>query len=185
MKINIQFWWHFAHCFLERQMFQTNLAEKIKHKFYFTKYFVENCAVWEKVWKIKVTSSVLDSTVKDVEYICNKFSCKYIFNSKVVDWNCYFFVYLALLLLSVLSMVVVCWSAILFCTVRCYGYAICHVIGRILGTRWRHVTPCYSCLNETLDVFYIKRNHREVRTWYPSGWGGREKDRRISNFKWD
>ena len=40
--------------------------------------------------------------------------------------------------------------------VRCYGYAFCHVIGRILGTRWRHVLPCYTCLSETLDVFYIK-----------------------------
>ena len=42
--------------------------------------------------------------------------------------------------------------------VRCYGYAFCHVIGRILGTRWRHVLPCYTCLSETLDVFYIKNN---------------------------
>jgi len=32
------------------------------------------------------------------------------------------------------------------------------VIGRILGTRWRHVLPCYTCLSETLDVFYIKKN---------------------------
>ena len=32
-----------------------------------------------------LTSSVYDCTVEDVEYICNKFSRKYIFNSTVVD----------------------------------------------------------------------------------------------------
>ena len=49
--------------------------------------------------------------------------------------------------------------------VRCYGYAFCHVIGRILGTRWRHVLPCYTCLSETLDVFYIKirKSLREIK----------------------
>jgi len=30
------------------------------------------------------------------------------------------------------------------------------VIGRVLCTRWRHDSPCYPCLSETLDVFYIK-----------------------------
>jgi hypothetical protein len=156
MKINIRFWSHLAHCFLERQMFQTNLAEKIKTQI--LRYEIccrKLCSLKESVEK-KVKSPVYDCSVKDVEYICNKFSCKYIFNSTVVDWTCYFFVYLALLLLRVLSFVVVCSSAILLCTVRCYGYAFCHVIGRIFATRWRHITPFYICLYETLDVFYIK-----------------------------
>ena len=156
MKIDIQFWSHFAHCFLERQMFQTNFAEKIKTQILRYEIFCRKlCSLRESV-ENKVTISVYDCTVKDVEYICNKFSSKYIFNSTVVDWTCYFFVYLALLLLRVLSLVVGCWSAILLCTVRCYGYAFCHVIGRIFGTRWRHVTPFFPRLYETLDVFYIK-----------------------------
>ena len=33
------------------------------------------------ITKKNVTSSVYDCTVKDVEYICNKFSCKYIYAS--------------------------------------------------------------------------------------------------------
>ena len=53
----------------------------------------------------------------------------------------------------------VCWAAILLCLVCCYGYGFCPVIGRVLCTRWRHDSPCYPCLSETLDVFYINILH--------------------------
>ena len=52
-------------------------------------------------------------------------------------------------------------------------YCLAVMESKDLNTEVRHQTIKASrisgCLNETLDVFYIKRNHREVRTWYPSG----------------
>jgi hypothetical protein len=42
---------YLAHFFLELEMFQTEVVEKIRNTFYVQKLFVENCAVCEIMWK--------------------------------------------------------------------------------------------------------------------------------------
>jgi len=52
MKTNIHFWSYLARLFLEWEMFQTKVVEKIKtHILYSVTFFPENRAVYEIMWK--------------------------------------------------------------------------------------------------------------------------------------
>jgi hypothetical protein len=53
MKTNIYFWLYFAHFFLEWEMSQTKVAEKIKTHILckITFLFFENLTICEKIWK--------------------------------------------------------------------------------------------------------------------------------------
>ena len=52
MKTNTQFWLYLAHFFLEREIFQTNLVEKIKrHILYSVMFLRKSCRLWDYVEK--------------------------------------------------------------------------------------------------------------------------------------
>ena len=51
MKTDIHFWSYLAQFFSEWKMFQTKVVEKIKTYFVFSNFFLENFAVYEKMWK--------------------------------------------------------------------------------------------------------------------------------------
>jgi hypothetical protein len=50
METNIYFSPYLAHFFLEREMFQKNIVEKIKTHFVFSNFFFAKRAVCEKIW---------------------------------------------------------------------------------------------------------------------------------------
>ena len=62
MKINIRVWSYLAHCFLEREMFQTEAVEKIKTHIFIYSNFFENSAVDEIMWKNTVEPQRLQMT---------------------------------------------------------------------------------------------------------------------------
>jgi hypothetical protein len=51
MKINIHFWSHLAQFFLQWEMFQIEVAEKIKTHMLCSVMVLENCAIYEIIWK--------------------------------------------------------------------------------------------------------------------------------------
>jgi len=52
MQTNMHFWSYLAHFYLEREMFQTRVVEKIQTHFVFSNFFFkENYAVNETTWK--------------------------------------------------------------------------------------------------------------------------------------
>ena len=52
MKTNIHFWSYLAHFFLEWEMFQTKIIEKIKAHILFSVTFLrKSCRLWENVEK--------------------------------------------------------------------------------------------------------------------------------------
>jgi hypothetical protein len=51
MKTYVHLWLYLAEFFLEWEMFQTNVVEKIKTNFMFNKFFPENRSVYEILWK--------------------------------------------------------------------------------------------------------------------------------------
>ena len=58
MKINVRVWSYLAHCFLEREMFETEVVEKINththtHTHIIFSNFFENSAVDEIMWKMQ------------------------------------------------------------------------------------------------------------------------------------
>jgi hypothetical protein len=50
METNIHFLSYLVHFFLEGEMFQTKVLDKIKTHFVFSNFFL-NCVVSEKMWK--------------------------------------------------------------------------------------------------------------------------------------
>jgi len=52
MKAHVRVWWYIAEFFVEWEMFQTNVAEKIKTRFLCSiPFFHENRAFYEIIWK--------------------------------------------------------------------------------------------------------------------------------------
>ena len=52
MKTDIHFWSYLAQFFLEREMFQTKVVEKIEtHILYSIPFFLKSCRLWENVEK--------------------------------------------------------------------------------------------------------------------------------------
>jgi len=51
MKTDIHIWSYLARFFLEWEIFQTELIEKIKTHFMICIFFNENRAIYEKIWK--------------------------------------------------------------------------------------------------------------------------------------
>jgi len=50
MKTNVQFWFHLAHFFLEWEMFEMKVVEKIKSNFVSSNFFFLSHAVCEVMW---------------------------------------------------------------------------------------------------------------------------------------
>jgi hypothetical protein len=51
MMTYVHLWQYLAEFFLEWEMFQTKVVEKIKTHFLFSNFFPENLAVYEITWK--------------------------------------------------------------------------------------------------------------------------------------
>ena len=69
MKSCAHLCWWLAQFFLEGEIFQTNVVEKIKTQFYVPYLFPENRAIYEMTWKNMVQS---DRSHVTIQYIAEK-----------------------------------------------------------------------------------------------------------------
>jgi hypothetical protein len=51
VKTNIHFWWYLTYFFIEWEMFQTKVVDKIKTHFVFNNCFLNSCHLWDNVEK--------------------------------------------------------------------------------------------------------------------------------------
>jgi hypothetical protein len=63
MKTDVRLWWYHAEFFLEWEIFKTKVVEKIKTHFVFKKFFPENPAVYEIMWKNMVQPDRTQMTI--------------------------------------------------------------------------------------------------------------------------
>ena len=65
MKTRINFWSYLAQFFLEREMFQTKVVEKIKTHFVFNNFFFprKSCRLWDNVEKFCTAGQATDESM--------------------------------------------------------------------------------------------------------------------------
>ena len=70
MKTSIHFLSYLAHLFVEWEMFQTEIVEKIKTRISYPFFFKENRAVYEIIWKYFVEPDRPQMTVWLMHFVC-------------------------------------------------------------------------------------------------------------------
>jgi hypothetical protein len=70
MKTDIHFWFYLAELFLEREMFQTKVVEKIKTHFVFSTFFFQKtCRLWDNVEKCCIAGQAIDANMAHAHYM--------------------------------------------------------------------------------------------------------------------
>ena len=82
MKTNIHLWSYLALFFLEWEMFQAKVAEKIKPHFMFNNFFRKSCRLWDNVkkycrarqphmtiWRMRIVCWITKATYAQLEYV--------------------------------------------------------------------------------------------------------------------
>jgi hypothetical protein len=70
MKTNIYVWSYLAHFYLEREIFQTNVVEKIKrHILYSVTFLRKSCRLWDYVEKYRRAGQATDDHMTHAHYV--------------------------------------------------------------------------------------------------------------------
>ena len=79
MKTHIHFWSHFAHFFLEWEIFQTKVVEKLKVHIWCTiKFFLESCSLWDNVEKYSRDEEPSDNNMEHAHGLLDTCGYKHI-----------------------------------------------------------------------------------------------------------